>query len=97
MLDNQRLYQASPDYLGREIAGEYVIVPIGGGALRMADMGVPNETFRFLWEQFQAPRTIDDVVEEARKQYQAPEGMIEADINRYVRECLQVGVLREVM
>ena len=90
-----RLYKANEDYLLREIVGEYILVPVGSGAEQLNGMLGLNETFQFVWNQFQNPHTVYDVVLAAKEQFLDSKGMMEKDICDCVRECLQYGFLKE--
>ena len=85
-----RMFKANPDFLLREVAGEAVLVPVG-------DAGVIslNETCSFLWKLFQEPRTEEDVIAEARKEYSDPDGEMEQGIKDFIREYLKYGLLKE--
>lgn len=93
--EKSKLYISNEDYLLREIAGEFVLVPVGGGAEQLNGMLGLNETFQFIWNQFQKPHTIYDVVLAAKAQFSDSKETIEKDINDYVKECLQYGFLKE--
>lgn len=91
--ENTQLYKTSSNYLLREIAGEYLLIPIGGGAEQLNGMLTLNETFQFIWNQFQEARTIDDVVRAAGQEYEDNSGTMERDIRAFVEESLQYGFL----
>lgn len=93
--EKAKLYIANEDYLLREIAGEFTLVPVGSGAEQLNGMLGLNETFQFIWNQFQKPHTVYDVVLAAKAQFSDSKEMIEKDINDYVKESLQYGFLKE--
>lgn len=93
--DNAKLYKINDDYLLREIGDEAVLVPVGSGSEQMNGMIVLNETFQFVWKQFQKPYTIYDVILEAKLNYEDEDGKIEKDIRRLVNESLKFGLLKE--
>lgn len=45
-------YRVSADYLLREIAGEYAIIPVGAACQISNAVMVPNDTAVFLWNAF---------------------------------------------
>lgn len=93
--EKSKLYFANTDYLLREIAGEFVLVPVGNGVAQLNGMMGLNETFQFIWNQFEKPHTIYDVVMAAKENYDDPDGTMEQDIYDYVGESLQYGLLKE--
>lgn len=90
-----KLYRANPDFLLREIAGEAILVPIGESAAQLNGMLSVNETFRFLWEQFQEPHTAHEAALAAVEKFSGSPDEIENDVNDYVRESIQHGILIE--
>lgn len=90
-----RMFKANPDFLLREVAGEAVLVPVGEVGIFENSVISLNETCRFLWQLFQEPRTVEDVIAEARKEYSDPDGEMEQGIKDFIREYLQYGLLKE--
>lgn len=90
-----KLFKVSNDYLLREIAGEYVLVPVGDGAERFNGMLALNETFKYIWNQFEEPHTINEIIKKAQEDFEGVDGQIENDICRFVEESLYYGLLTE--
>ena len=90
-----RLFTANPDFLLREIGGEAVLVPVGEAGVFENSVISLNDTCRFLWQQFQTPRSVEDVIAEAKKEYDDPDGVMEQGIYQFVKEYLQYGLLKE--
>ena len=88
-------YRANPDFLLREVAGEAVLVPVGEAGIFENSVISLNETCRFLWQLFQQPRTMEDVIAEAKKEYSDPDGEMEQGIKDFIREYLQYDLLKE--
>lgn len=94
--DMSKLYKTNKNYILRQIANEFILVPTGNDAEQMNGMLLVNSTFVFLWEQFQKPHTIRDIVLVARQQYNDTSGDLEKDICSFVAESLKYGFLEEV-
>lgn len=90
-----RMFKANPNFLLREVAGEAVLVPVGEAGIFENSVISLNETCRFLWQLFQEPRTVEDVIAEARKEYSDPDGEMEQGIYDFIREYLKYGLLKE--
>ena len=90
-----RRFKVNPNFLLREVAGEAVLVPVGEAGIFENSVISLNETCRFLWQLFQQPRTVEDVIAEARKEYSDPDGEMEQGIKDFIREYLQYGLLKE--
>lgn len=96
ILQEKKKYRINPDFILREIAGEYTIIPIGSDNVFSNAVMAPNETAVFLWEAFQQPSTIQDVVVEAMQKYDATEEQIYKSISNFVKQSLEFKVLEEV-
>ena len=90
-----RMFKANPDFLLRNVAGEAVLVPVGEAGIFENSVISLNDTCRFLWQAFQEPRTVEDVIAEARKEYSDPDGELEQSVKDFVREYLRYGLLKE--
>ena len=97
ILQEKKKYRINPDFILREIAGEYTIISIGGNNVFSNAVMAPNETAVFLWEAFQQPSTIQDVVVEAMQKYDATEEQIYNSISNFVKQSLEFKVLEEVV
>lgn len=93
--ESVRAYRANPDFLLREVAGEAVLVPVGEAGIFENSVISLNETCSFLWKLFQEPKTEEEVLAEARKEYSDPDGEMEQGIKDFIREYLKYGLLKE--
>ena len=93
--ESVRVFKANPDFLLREVAGEAVLVPVGEAGIFENSVISLNETCSFLWKLFQQPRTEEEVLAEARKEYSDPDGEMEQGIKDFIKEYLKYGLLKE--
>lgn len=96
ILQEKKKYRINPDFILREIAGEYTIIPIGSDNVFSNAVMAPNGTAVFLWEAFQQPSTIQDVAVEAMQKYDVTEEQIYKSISNFVKQSLEFKVLEEV-
>lgn len=97
IIQEKKKYRINPEFILREIAGEYTIIPIGGDNVFSNAVMAPNGTAVFLWEAFQKPSTIQDVVVEAMQKYDVTEEQIYKSISNFVKQSLEFKVLEEVV
>lgn len=97
ILQEKKKYRINPDFILREIAGEYTIIPIGGDNVFSNAVMAPNGTAVFLWEAFQQPSTIQDVAVEAMQKYDVTEEQIYKSISNFVKQSFEFKVLEEVV
>ena len=97
ILQEKKKYRINPDFILREIAGEYTIIPTGGDNVFSNAVMAPNGTAVFLWEAFQQPSTIQDAAAEAMQKYDVTEEQIRKSISNFVKQSLEYKVLEEVV
>lgn len=95
-LQEKKKYRIKPDFILREIAGEYAIVPVGSDNTFSNAMMAPNHTAVFLWKEFEHASTIQDIVIHAMEKYNAKEETIRKSVDKFVKEALNYKVLEEV-
>ena len=91
----ERKFKANPDFLLREVAGEAVPIPVGGAGVFENSVISLNDTCSFLWKLFQEPRTEEEVIAEAKKEYSDPDGEMEQGIRSFIEEYVKYGLLKE--
>ena len=94
--DIQKRYRIKPEFILRESAGEYVIVPTGYDRPISHAVLAPNDTADFLWKAFEEPSTIDEVESKSMLEYDVIEETIRNSIERFVKESLEYNILEEV-
>ncbi len=88
-------YIVSPDFILREIGDEAVLIPVGDvGELENSVVSL-NSTYLFLYKQFIIPKTVDEVIDAAKENYEDPDGVMEEQIRGAVGEFVMQKVLME--
>ena len=64
------MYQANPEYIMREIAGEYILVPTGAELENFNGLAAVNETGVFLWKLLNEKKTFSEIVECFQKEFE---------------------------
>lgn len=96
MLQEKKRYRVKSDFILREIAGEYAIVPIGSDSIFSNAVMAPNDSAVFLWKMFEQPSTVEDAVVKGLQEYDVTEDVIRNSIERFVKESLEYKILEEV-
>ncbi|MCR5453335.1 MAG: PqqD family protein [Lachnospiraceae bacterium] len=89
-------YVTSSDFILREIGEEYVLVPVGDVGDLENSMISFNETYTFIWKQFETPATVSEVIEVARQEYEDPEGLMERHIREASEELVKRSIIKAV-
>lgn len=82
-------------YILRNIAGEYIIVPIDESSVFSNAMMMPNDSAVFLWNCFLQPSTIDEVVEKGLEEYEVDRDHLQKTVQSFVEEGVRFHIIRE--
>lgn len=87
------MYRRNEEYLLRQIAGEYFIIPTGKAASKMTGMITFSETSAFIWELLQTPKTMDELVEKTVQTYEISTPHAQADIRQLLAKLTALDML----
>lgn len=87
--------KAVKDVLLREIAGEYILVPMGSVAQRLNGMVSLNKSGLLLWNRLQAGCTEADLVEALLAEYEVDRPAAEAGVQGFLAKVRQYRMLEE--
>lgn len=83
-------YIASEDVVAREIESEFILVPLASGIGDMEDeIYTLNETGRAIWERLDGKRSLREVAEDLKAEFEAQSGEIEEDVTGLVEVLLE--------
>lgn len=91
----QKKYRIRPEYILREIAGEYAIIPVDTDSPMENAVMAPNETAVFIWKCFEEPSTLGEVVARGMQEYDVAEEKLRNAVGRFVKESLEYKILEE--
>ena len=81
------------DFLLREIAGEYIIIPTGSAALEFNGLISVNEVGVSIWKMLQNDVTLDELVAGILAEYDVEESVAREDIMEFLDRLQSVGML----
>jgi hypothetical protein len=90
-----RKYRRNPDVVFRDIAGEFVLVPIHRVAGEQDSIYVLNGTGARVWELVDGVRTWSGVVEAVMDEFDVDRETAVADLGSLLDDMLRAGVLEE--
>ena len=87
--------RASTDFLLREIAGEYMLVPVGPGAAGINGLVSLNELGAFLFRALQNEQSLDSLVDAVVSEYDVAPETARADAADFLRQLGEIGALEQ--
>ena len=92
---NVRL-QTNPDFVAREVAGEFILVPVGNAAVNFNGLASLNATGRCLWQMLSEPRTFSELCYAFAEEYELTQEQASADVSDFVTLALSRDLVRRV-
>lgn len=85
--------KARSDFILRNIAGEYMLMPTGEQIRDFQGMLLMNELSAFVWEKMQTPISREKLLTEILSVYETDEQTAAADLDTLLENLLQLGVI----
>ena len=89
-MENKK-YCLKPGYVLREIAGEHMAIPVT--AENSSDIVVLNPVSAILWNELEAPKTIDELADKICESFDINREEAVADIKEFVESLISAGVV----
>ncbi len=83
------------DYLLRNVAGSFIVVPVGETSLDFSGVITLNEVGAFLWEKLQEDTTKEDLVSAVLAEYDIDEATATADIEEFIGKLKGADLLAD--
>lgn len=81
------------EFVLREIAGDYIIIPIGKTALEFNGLITVNEVGVTIWNMLQEEVTFDQLVQGILDEYDVEEDVVREDIQEFLDALAKDGIL----
>lgn len=79
-------------FMLREIAGQWVVIPIGARVVEFNNIMTLSESGAFLWRLLEQEITEEEMIAAMLKEYDADEQRIRQDINKFLADIRAVGL-----
>ena len=86
----------SKEFMLREIAGEYIVVPTGKAVFQFMGLITLNEVWRFLWELLQSKEySMDQLIQKICQSYEVEEAVAQSDVREFIDALKSRGILSD--
>ena len=92
-MNDSDVFCANPDFVYRQIAGEYILVPVGRAAERFSGLASLNKTGLFLWELLGQERTFRQLATALAKEYELTEDASCQDVADFLNLAMSKGIV----
>ncbi|MCI6091308.1 PqqD family protein [bacterium] len=83
------------EFVLREIAGDYVIIPVGKTVIEFNGLITVNEVGVSIWNMLQNEVTFDQIVQGILNEYEVEESVAREDIREFLDQLIDGGILTE--
>lgn len=93
-IEYTKVYKVNPNIVMREVDGDCLLIPTGND-IAINGLITLNPIAQFLWQQFQIPSTIPEVLAKAKEKYDDEEGCMEQEIRCFVNDYIGINFIME--
>ena len=90
-MENKK-YTVKQGYVAREIAGEFIAVPIDSSV--GSNIVVLNEVSKFLWDELKTEKTFDELLNAMLGNYDVPKEEAEAELKDFLMQLVENNLLK---
>ena len=83
------------EFVLRELAGDYVIIPVGKTVIEFNGLITVNEVGVSIWNMLQNEVTFDQIVQGILNEYEVEESVAREDIREFLDQLIDGGILTE--
>lgn len=81
-------------FMLREVAGHFIVVPVGVASLEFNGVITLNQTGAFMWKALEEDITEEDLIQKVMEEYDVKEDLVKKDVKKFL-EKLQTNHLLE--
>ena len=90
-MENKK-YSIRQGYVVREIAGEFIAVPVDSSC--GTNIIILNPVSKFLWEELQNEKSFDELLDAMLKNYEVSKEEAEADLKDFIMQLIENGLMQ---
>ena len=81
------------EFVLREIAGEYIIIPVGATVQEFNGLITVNEIGSMLWNKLQEEISLEELISCVTEEYEVEKEVAQSDIEEFLQKLEQAGIL----
>lgn len=85
--------RVTKDMMLREIAGEYILIPVGEAAKKLYGIISLTESGKILWQMLEEECTEKEMVDALLEVYEVNEQTAEADVKKFLNKLKEENLL----
>lgn len=81
------------EFVLREIAGDYILVPVGDTALQFNGLITVNEVGAFLWGKLQQETSREQLIQSVLDEYDVDEVTVAKDVDEFLAQLTKAEII----
>lgn len=81
------------EFVLREIAGDYILVPVGNTAMEFNGLITLNEVSALLWEKLQNEVSLEQLIDAVLEEYEVDRTTAAQDVEEFVDKLKETKIL----
>ena len=90
-MENKK-YSIKQGYVVREIAGEFIAVPVDSSC--GTNIIILNPVSKFLWDELKTEKSFDELLDAMLKNYSVPKEEAESDLKEFLMQLVGNNLLK---
>lgn len=90
-----KIYARNQDFVQREVAGEFLLIPLHRRLTDANSLYVLNETAAAVWRAFDGRRTVREIIDQFSLDYDVSREQLEKDVAAMIDDLLSIHALVE--
>jgi hypothetical protein len=88
-----QIYKKSMDFVHREVAGEFILIPLTRQLNEVNSLYVLNETGAALWRRIDGKRSAQAIMDDFSQEFDAVGEQLEQDFHALIEDLLGIGAI----
>lgn len=85
--------KTNPEFIGRDIAGELVLVPVGSAAKECRGLVTCNEVGAFIWKQLENEISLEELVSKILDEFETDEATARKDAEEFIEKLKEINAV----
>lgn len=81
------------DFILREIAGEFILVPVADSALELNGLIMLNEVGRRIWELLPVSENVEALISTLLDEYEVDGETLRADVDEFMKKLQKLDII----
>lgn len=88
--------KTNKDFMLREVAGEYILIPTGGAAQKINGMIRLTETAAYIWKQIDTTTDLAGIEKKVMEEFEVDERTAKQDVHGFMKGLYLYNIVKDI-